>query len=75
MNSHPQRVCHIWELNPCITFSANCLISFMIKPDSDWKKYDEYAVKWSPYKTIASREFNKLETWPELLNANIEHLH
>lgn len=25
-----------------------------------------------PYKTIASREFNKLETWPELLNANIE---
>ncbi len=28
--------------------------TFMIKPDSDWKKYDEYAVKWSPYKTIAS---------------------
>ncbi len=28
--------------------------TFMIKPESDWKKYDEYAVKWSPYKTIAS---------------------
>ena len=26
----------------------------MVKPESDWKKYDEYAVKWSPYKTIAS---------------------
>ena len=26
----------------------------MVKPDSDWKKYDEYAEKWSPYKTIAS---------------------
>ena len=25
----------------------------MIKPESDWKKYDEYAEKWSPYKTIA----------------------
>ena len=25
-----------------------------------------------PYKTIASREFNKLETWPKLFNANIE---
>ena len=28
--------------------------AFMIKPQSDWKKYDEYAEKWSPYKTIAS---------------------
>ena len=28
--------------------------TFMIKPESDWKKYDEYAAKWSPYKTIAS---------------------
>ena len=26
----------------------------MVKPESDWKKYDEYAKKWSPYKTIAS---------------------
>ncbi len=25
-----------------------------VKPDSDWKKYDSYAEKWSPYKTIAS---------------------
>ena len=28
--------------------------TFMTKPESDWKKYDEYAAKWSPYKTIAS---------------------
>ena len=26
----------------------------IIKKDSEWKKYDEYAGKWSPYKTIAS---------------------
>ena len=26
----------------------------MVKPESDWKKYDEYAEKWAPYKTIAS---------------------
>ena len=26
----------------------------MIKSDSDWNKYDEYAKKWSPYRTIAS---------------------
>ena len=26
----------------------------MVKPESDWKQYDEYAEKWSPYKTIAS---------------------
>ena len=26
----------------------------MVKHESDWKKYDEYAEKWSPYKTIAS---------------------
>ena len=26
----------------------------MVKPESDWQKYDEYAEKWSPYKTIAS---------------------
>ena len=26
----------------------------MVKPESDWKKYDEYAEKWSPFKTIAS---------------------
>ena len=25
-----------------------------VKPDSDWEKYDSYAEKWSPYKTIAS---------------------
>ncbi len=26
----------------------------MIKSDSDWNKYDEYAKKWSPYRSIAS---------------------
>ena len=26
----------------------------MIKPGSDWSNYDDYAQKWSPYKTIAS---------------------
>ena len=26
----------------------------IIKKNSDWKKYDEYAERWSPYKTIAS---------------------
>ena len=26
----------------------------MIKPGSDWSHYDDYAQKWSPYKTIAS---------------------
>ena len=26
----------------------------MIEPNSDWKHYDEYAEKWSPYKSIAS---------------------
>ena len=26
----------------------------MIEPNSDWKLYDEYAEKWSPYKSIAS---------------------
>tara|TARA_B100001057_G_scaffold479438_1_gene551090 strand:+ start:118 stop:714 length:597 start_codon:yes stop_codon:yes gene_type:complete len=26
----------------------------MIKPDSDWNQYDQYAEKWSPYKTISS---------------------
>ena len=26
----------------------------MIKPGSEWSHYDEYAKKWSPYKTIAS---------------------
>ena len=26
----------------------------MVKPESDWKKYDEYAERWSPYRTIAS---------------------
>ena len=26
----------------------------MVKPESDLKKYDEYAEEWSPYKTIAS---------------------
>ena len=28
--------------------------SGMIKPDSKWQEYDEYANKWSPYKSIAS---------------------
>ena len=26
----------------------------MIKKNSSWDKYDSYANKWSPYKTIAS---------------------
>ena len=26
----------------------------MIKRDSEWEKYDEYALKWDPYKSIAS---------------------
>ena len=26
----------------------------MIKPNSAWELYDEYAEKWSPYKSIAS---------------------
>ena len=26
----------------------------MVKPESDWNKYDKYAEKWTPYKTIAS---------------------
>ena len=26
----------------------------MVKVDSDWKKYDDYAKRWSPYRTIAS---------------------
>ena len=26
----------------------------IIKKDSEWKKYDEYAMKWSPYRSIAS---------------------
>ncbi len=28
--------------------------SVMIKPDSKWQEYDEYANKWSPYNSIAS---------------------
>ena len=28
--------------------------SKMVQPDSDWIKYDEYAKKWSPYRTIAA---------------------
>ena len=28
--------------------------SKMVKSDSDWIKYDEYAKKWSPYRTIAA---------------------
>ena len=32
----------------------------MVKPESDWKKYDEYAKKWSPYKTVASLHLWKL---------------
>ena len=28
--------------------------SKMIKPNSVWELYDEYAEKWSPYKSIAS---------------------
>ena len=26
----------------------------MVKPESDWKTYDQYAERWSPYKSIAS---------------------
>ena len=26
----------------------------MVEPDSDWKLYDKYAERWSPYKTLAS---------------------
>ena len=26
----------------------------IIEKDSEWKKYDEYAMKWSPYRSIAS---------------------
>lgn len=26
----------------------------MIKPGSEWSRYDDYAQKWSPYKTVAS---------------------
>ena len=26
----------------------------LVKPNSDWEKYDQYAKRWSPYKTIAS---------------------
>ena len=26
----------------------------MVEPDSDWKLYDDYAERWSPYKTLAS---------------------
>ena len=28
--------------------------SGMIKPESNWKDYDKYSDRWSPYKTIAS---------------------
>ena len=28
--------------------------SGMVKRDSEWKKYDEYALKWDPYKSIAA---------------------
>ena len=28
--------------------------SRMIKPESNWNKYDEYAKQWSPFRTIAS---------------------
>lgn len=31
----------------------------MIEPNSDWKLYEEYAEKWSPYKSIASLHFWK----------------
>ena len=26
----------------------------MVKVDSDWNKYDDYAKRWSPYRSIAS---------------------
>ena len=34
--------------------------SGMIEPDSDWNKYDTYAKKWSPYRTIASLHLWKM---------------
>lgn len=32
----------------------------MIKPKSQWSSYDDYAEKWSPYKTIASLHLWKI---------------
>ena len=32
----------------------------MIEPESDWNKYDTYAKKWSPYRTIASLHLWKM---------------
>ena len=34
--------------------------SGMIEPDCDWNKYDTYAKKWSPYRTIASLHLWKM---------------
>ena len=34
--------------------------SGMIEPESDWNKYDTYAKKWSPYRTIASLHLWKM---------------
>ena len=32
----------------------------MIKPESEWSHYDDYAKKWAPYKTIASLHLWKI---------------
>jgi DNA-3-methyladenine glycosylase II len=32
----------------------------MIKPESEWSHYDDYAQKWAPYKTIASLHLWKI---------------
>ena len=34
--------------------------SGMIEPESNWDKYDSYAQKWSPYRSIASLHLGKL---------------
>ena len=39
--------------------------SGMVKRDSEWKKYDEYALKWDPYKSIAA-----LHLWKTVLSSN-----
>ena len=31
--------------------------SLMIKPNSDWRKYDKFAKKWSPFRTICTTSF------------------
>ena len=64
-----------WSVNMFETFSIGKLDVFsskdaglrlamnnsgMIEPESDWNKYDAYAKKWSPYRTIASLHLWKM---------------